>query len=279
MGAKRPCVPAGSRVLAGTSSLRARPLGGGGSKRLVTRVGPWSVGWAQCRCEYAGGRASSELLRPCSEGRLREPGVSLPRSPLGWCPSWPACEASPRASHGHPRASSTCSPRVQTPSPLGSAGGLTWASAFTSLALPSAKPASQGRFSAELADVCGQSFGQGLTPHRCVEAPVPFASQPLSLLLMAQRRPGGESSRLTLRLAWPGLPFTVAAGAPGASGNPGGTAWGAVPTPCPWEKCGSGRPRGPQLRGLGAEAFTTLLWQPVCRSLTQDPSSCPGDRV
>lgn len=136
---------AGSQVLAGTSSLRARSLGGGDSKKLVPRVGPWSVGRAQCRCEYAAGRVSSELLRPCSEGRLQESGLSLPRSPLGWRPPWPACEASQWVSHGHPRASSTCSPEECRPrAPLGSAGGLTWASAFTSPALLSAKPALTG---------------------------------------------------------------------------------------------------------------------------------------
>ena len=145
MGSKWPCMQAGSQVLAGTSSLRARPLGGGDSKKLVPRVGPWSVGRAQCRCEYAAGRVSPELLRPCSEGRLQESGLSLPRSPLGWRPPWPACEASQWVSHGHPRASSTCSPEECRPrAPLGSAGGLTWASAFTSPALLSAKPALTG---------------------------------------------------------------------------------------------------------------------------------------
>lgn len=52
-----------------------------------------------------------------------------------------------------------------------------------------------------------------------------------------------------------------------------------MPTPHPWEKCGSGRPQGAQLRGLGAKAFITWLWQPICPSLMQDPSSCLGDGV
>ena len=65
-GAKWPCVPARSRVLAGTSSLRARPLGGGDSKRLVPREGPWSVGRAQCQCMLRGGR-----LLSCSDPAQR----------------------------------------------------------------------------------------------------------------------------------------------------------------------------------------------------------------
>ena len=72
-------------------------------------------------------------------------------------------------------------------------------------------PPSQGHLSTESADVCGECFRQGLTPRRCMETPVPFSSQLLSLLLMAQRRTGGESNRLTLHLAWPEFPFTVAA--------------------------------------------------------------------
>lgn len=55
--------------------------------------------------------------------------------------------------------------------------------------------------------MCGRCFRQGLTHPRCMETPVPFPS----LLLMAQWRTGGESSHLTLHLAWPEFPFTVAA--------------------------------------------------------------------
>lgn len=120
-----------------TSGRRRQQEAGASGGPMECRAGPVSV--------YAAGRASSELLRPCSEGRLQEPGLSLPRSPLGWRPPWPAYEASQWVSHGHSRASSTCSPEECRPrAHLGSAGGLTWASASTSPALLSAKPTLTG---------------------------------------------------------------------------------------------------------------------------------------